>query len=101
MRELLERHLPPEAENLSYDKVALTESSGDLLNLIRPLSLDYLDDYERGIYLSTRRLFSEIFSHIHFGDENAFSSNHISELKILEDIFKRHQDILKNATQNN
>ena len=84
MHELLERHFVSSTTMITYDKVALTESSGDLLNLIRSLSLDDLDDFERSTYLSTRRLFSEIFSHIHFGDENAYADNHMQELQQLK-----------------
>jgi hypothetical protein len=95
MHELLERHFGSSTAMVTYDKVALTESSGDLLNLIRSLSLDDLDDFERSTYLSTRRLFSEIFSHIHFGDENAYADNHMQELQQLKSIFAQHQGVLK------
>jgi hypothetical protein len=89
--ELLERDFGSSTTIIAYDKVALTESSGDLLNLIRSLSLDDLDELERSTYLSTRKLFSEIFSHIHFGDENLYADNHIQDLQRLKSIFVQHQ----------
>ncbi len=90
MHELLERNFGSSTTIITYDKVALTESSGDLLNLIRSLSLDDLNDLERSTYLSARKLFSEIFSHIHFGDENLYADNHIQELQQLKSIFVQY-----------
>lgn len=101
MHDLLETHFRCSATMITYDKVALTESSGDLLNLMRSLSLDDLDDFERSTYLSTRKLFSEIFSHIHFGDENAYSDNHLQELQRLRSIFTERQEILKTTMTTN
>lgn len=97
MHDLLERHFRSGTTVFSYDKVALTESSADLLSLLRSVSLDDLDDLERSTYLSTRRLFSDIFSHIHFGDENGYADVHFQELQELKSIFVQRQEILKYA----
>lgn len=98
MKELLENHFPKESDNATYDKVALTEATGDLLNEIRSHASDELDDEERTSYFAVRRHFSEIFSHTHFGDELVFAQNHIDRLLALEVEFKSRIELLVKRT---
>lgn len=98
MRELLENHFPNESDKATYDKVALTEATGDLLNEIRSHASDELEDEERMSYFAVRRNFSEIFSHTHFGDESVFARHHIERLLAFEAEFKGRIESLDQRT---
>lgn len=80
-------------EVMQYNKPAYTESVGDLLAEIRRHPSDELNDEQRTSYFKLRRCFSEIFGHVHFGDELVFVDYHLKEVGELVETFRSYLEL--------
>lgn len=74
----------------TYEKPRYTETSSDLLNDIRQLATDELNEQQKALYLTLRKKFSGIFAHIHHGDAGVYASEYAKDISDITQKFRAY-----------